>query len=106
MEIIEHQAQLTRWTGSMADITFDGTENALYLEPNQQLDSPRKKLLQLSNRVRILQANFGSVKGAVPTLTLRPDGSASPGSVVLRNEKAEQCSIIQSLRGARRLTCT
>ncbi|MCC6219642.1 MAG: hypothetical protein IT291_00200 [Deltaproteobacteria bacterium] len=45
-------------------------------------------------------------QGESHVLTLRKDGSATPGRFVLTAKNADTCSIIQALRGARRIECT
>lgn len=92
-----------------------------YIEFNQQHSSYRIfnkthqnqintiKQSSFPSGIKIASANFGTLTAhgnaiAEHTLIMRANASASPGSVSLKSDK-NTCSIIQTLRGARRFTC-
>ena len=105
LEIIEEQASLSVLRGRDARIHFDLPDGSLSLVP-EQTESAQTKLLQSPAGVRLVSARFGSIAGDAAVLTLRKDGSATPGSVILQDAELHQCKIVQALRGARRLECS
>ena len=73
-----------------------------------QINTIKQKAL--SAGIKFSSVNFGTLTPnnnsiTSNTLALRADASASPGSVSLKS-KNNTCTIIQTLRGARRFVCT
>ena len=95
---LEHAALEARRTGEEIDCVFFKEKSALAF-----LNSSKHYLLPSS--LQIVKAKFGNPGKSSNVLTIRADGSASPGTITIRNNNGQSCSIIQSMRGARRVEC-
>jgi hypothetical protein len=109
-ELIENYGARSPLRGADVRIYFDTGTNTVFIIPASEISSPDRqqyhKLQQMPLGVRILSARFGNFPGNAAILTLRKDGSASPGIVVLKNNLGQRCVVTLSLRGARRLECS
>lgn len=72
----------------------------------QVTGTQRTHRFQIPEALTVSEFRFGSVQGAAATLTLWPSGTASAGRITLSAPSGKSCSVIQSLRGARRVECT
>ena len=106
LDTLEHHARMSSLTGENSTISFSLSDNAVYLLADKEGDIKSKQLLRLAPGIRIVKADFAGFNPGRNSLLLHPDGSASPGSVILENKLFERCSIVQSLRGARRIVCS
>ena len=59
----------------------------------------------LPKQVSIIQAKFAQVASAAETISLRADGTCSPGRLVLADQRNKRCEIVQSLRCLRTMKC-
>lgn len=110
LDTAEHLALVAELRGQNQHIRFELTNNALWLlgpKGNQEpATTQHRKLYQLPPGLRIIRARFGNITHDPQTLTLRHDGSATPGTLIIENKHWQRCSIIQTLRGSRRSQCS
>lgn len=84
--------------------SLEKKERRIIFETHYLIDENQKLLLALPKNVRLEEASFGNLSKDKNVLILRAGGTATPGRVVLRDEKIS-CSILQSLYGTRRILC-
>lgn len=57
-------------------------------------------------RIFITSAKFGNFLTDPQTLVLYPNGSASPGKIVIKNQQGDVCAITQAVSGRRHYECS
>ena len=97
MRILEHSA-LTA-IRERGDVRVD-------FVPTSSKFSVNGKVQSLIGKSIIADVRFATIDKRNSTLTLRADGSASPGKMTVRDPSGAECVVIQALRGARRIECS
>ena len=112
LNTLETAQQVALATKQPVDIIFDIKTNSLsttWKTPLRTLTPTTPllpKIYELPKGIKLELASFGNVEKTKETLTFYENGVVTPGSVIIRSDNNQRCSIIQALRGARRLLCS
>ena len=100
-----------RQSGQAAALSYERAQNSLTkhrLDDDGHLlaGSANEVFFPLPPRSSIERFRFAQSTLGPAFLLLRPDGTTTPGRIVLKATRGERCTIVQSLRGRRTLTCS
>lgn len=99
-------AQIAVSQGLDIAVTYDNNQHSFIVSDfNQDSKFSRgyKKIFPLHKSITLVNFRFGTVRAQ--TLVFRENGSATPGTITLGNDRGDACSVIQTLRSARRIVC-
>lgn len=103
-------AQIAVSRGIAIAITYDNNRHSfvvshLHQHLHQSAKTPPQysKIFPLHKSIRLTNFRFGNL--GAQTLVFRENGSATPGTITLGNDRGDACSVVQTLRSARRIVC-
>ncbi len=110
LQTLAHYAEVAVLSGHTMHIGFNRESKRVFLHeepaqgPNGTLPAD-KELFSLPNGVHFREIRSGGFGKTGNVFSMRPDNSATAGTIILENDEKQTCSIVQSVLGARRLLC-
>lgn len=99
-DLLDYYGSLASLNSTKVELSFNKQDKKIWLKQGF-LERP---IYQIPKDIVIDSVNFASITNKPSVLELRSDGSASPGTIIFKGEHNE-CSVVQSLRGLRRISC-
>lgn len=108
IDTLDHHSRAAIRRSQKVSLEFDIAKNTVRSDLKRSPTAGREETFKLPETVHFSRVRFGTVTGpsGAVTLSLNPDGSASPGTITLANDIGASCTITQALRGARRVQCS
>lgn len=108
VDILDHYALLAQLSGEAVVLRFNRQGGSLWRisATSKEVTSSSSTLAyRLPSGISFQHISFGNADGQKEVIQMRANGTVSPGSLVLSDRLKHSCTIVQALRGARRISC-